>query len=142
MVEEGRLGRKTNAGWYRYSDGKKSADPEVEAIVLEQARAAGVSRRSFTTEEIQVRLVHAMIDEGARILDEGIAGSAKDIDVVLINGFGFPRWRGGLMYHADALGLRNVRDKIREFAREDPVFWAVAPLLERLAERGGSFSEL
>jgi 3-hydroxyacyl-CoA dehydrogenase len=142
MVEEGRLGRKASVGWYRYpGGGGKVVDPLIEDLVREEAYFAKVTRRDYSHDEIRIRLVCAMINEAADILDEGIARTAADIDLVTIYGYGFPRWRGGLMYYADCIGAAALLKQIEAFAREDPVVWKVSPLLERLAECGGRFQD-
>jgi len=141
MVNEGRLGKKVSVGWYRYpGGGGKVVDPLVEDLAREEAHFAKVERQAFSPDEIRERLVLAMINEAAAILDEGIAQSAKDIDVVTVAGYGFPRWRGGLMHHADTLGAGAILARLEAFAREDPVAWQPADLIRRLAERGGSFA--
>jgi len=142
MVEEGRLGRKTGAGWYRYPGGEGPVeDPTVEDLVCEEARRAGVARREFSAEEIQARLVAAMVNEAAAILEEGIAERAEDIDLVQVHGYGFPRWRGGLMHYADQVGLPAILADIHRFAEADPVVWTPTPLLVRLAEAGKGFAD-
>jgi 3-hydroxyacyl-CoA dehydrogenase len=142
MVEEGRLGRKTGAGWYSYADdGKKAVDPLVEALVLEEAARAGVTRRSFAPEEIRHRLLHAMINEAADILYDGIAARAADIDLVTVHGYGFPRWRGGLMYYADSLGPKAVLAALQALAKEDPLLWRPSPLVESCAAKGMGFAD-
>ncbi|MBD1548636.1 enoyl-CoA hydratase [Labrenzia aggregata] len=143
MVHEGRLGRKTSVGWYRYPGGGGTVvDPLVEDLVREEAHFAKVTRRDYTPDEIRTRLVCAMINEAADILEEGIAHRASDIDLVTVHGYGFPRWRGGLMFHADQIGLDKVLANIDAFAEEDPVAWKASPLLRRLAESGKTFAEL
>jgi len=143
MVQEGRLGRKTSVGWYRYPGGGGAVvDPLVEDLVREEAHFAKVTRRAFTHDEIRTRLVTAMINEAADILEEGIAAGAADIDLVTVHGYGFPRWRGGLMFHADQLGAAAVLSNVEAFAQEDPVAWKASPLLRRLAESGGTFAAL
>ena len=141
MVEQGRLGRKTGAGWYRYEDGRKEIDPEVMAVVEAAAKAAGVTRRSYTPEEIRDRLLAAMINEAAGILEDGIAQSAADIDLVGIHGYGFPRWRGGLMHHADRTGAATLVSRLEALVAEDPSVWTVSPLLRRCAETGTPLAE-
>ena len=141
MVEQGRLGRKTGAGWYRYDDGRKEIDPEVMAVVEAAAKAAGVTRRSYTPEEIRNRLLAAMINEAAGILADGIAQSAADIDLVGIHGYGFPRWRGGLMHYADQVGAITLVARLEALVAEDPSVWTVAPLLRRCAETGMPLAE-
>ncbi len=143
MVEEGRLGRKTSVGWYRYpGGGGKVVDPLIEDLVREEAYFAKVTRRDYSHDEVRSRLVCAMVNEAANILDERIARTAADIDLVLIHGYGFPRWRGGLMFHADSVGVGEILGRIRDYEKEDPVVWKPSPLLERLAESGGRFADL
>ncbi len=141
MVAEGRLGKKVGAGWYRYLDSGKAVDPAVEDLVRQEADAAGVVRRAFTADDIRERLVLAMINEAAAILDEGIAQKAADIDVVTVAGYGFPRWRGGLMHHADVLGPAHVLERLGVLAQDDPVAWKPAALIERLAAEGKRFAQ-
>lgn len=142
MVEEGRLGRKASVGWYRYpGGGGKVVDPLIEDLVREEAYFAKVPRRDYSHDEIRTRLVCAMINEAADILYEGIAATAADIDLVTIYGYGFPRWRGGLMYYADSIGAAALLKQIEEFGKEDPVAWKASPLLKRLAETGGRFGD-
>lgn len=124
MVAEGRLGKKTGVGWYRYpGNGGAVVDPLLEDLIVEEARFANVERRRFSKDEIRRRLLAAMINEAADILHEGIAASAGDIDLVTVHGYGFPRWRGGLMHFAQDYGLRNVVADIQSFAHDDPVVW-------------------
>jgi 3-hydroxyacyl-CoA dehydrogenase len=143
LVQKGRLGRKSGAGWYRYPDGAEmQTDPAVEEIVREEARAAGVARRAFTAEEIRERLLCAMINEAAFILEEGIAQSARDIDLVTVFGYGFPRWRGGLMVFADGWGAARIAERLRRYAAEDPGMWTASPLLLERAETGRRLAEI
>jgi 3-hydroxyacyl-CoA dehydrogenase len=142
----GRLGQKSGGGWYDYPDGPRRAVPSpVAAGLVESHRAEiGVVPRSMDDAEIVDRLVYALVNEGARILEEGIAARASDLDVVYLTGYGFPRARGGPMFYADQVGLDHVSRRVREFARNphgDPAFWAPAPLLERLATSGERFDE-
>jgi 3-hydroxyacyl-CoA dehydrogenase len=130
----GRLGQKTGGGWYDYPQGPRRAVPSpVAAQLVESHRAdIGVTPRKVDDEEIVDRLVYALVNEGARILEEGIAARASDIDVVYLTGYGFPRARGGPMFYADQVGLDRVLSRIREFGRNphgDPGFWTPAPLL-------------
>lgn len=137
MVELGKLGRKTGAGWYRYPGGNgRVEDPIVADLALEEARFAGIDRVDYAPDEIRERLLLAMINEAADLLDEGIARSAADIDLVTVFGYGFPRWRGGLMHHADTLGAKAIVARLDELAMEDPIAWKVSPLLRRCAEEG------
>lgn len=133
----GRLGQKTGAGWYRYSSARVAEDdPEVERLIEETRRDAGLSLRQFTSEEIVERAIFALVNEGARILEEGIASRASDIDVVWLNGFGFPAWRGGPLWYASSLGLPYVLGRIAQFERTVGPHWAPAPLLGKLARQG------
>ena len=133
VVEAGRLGRKTGSGWYDYASGKPAPDPWTEDLILSEAEKAGVTRRAFAPEEIQRRALLAMINEAADILAEGIAQSARDIDVVTVHGYGFPRWRGGLLHYADTLGVGRVVSELQDLAGEDPVAWKASPVLEACA---------
>ena len=131
----GRLGQKAGGGWYDYPDGPRRPvpSPAAEALVIRQRAALGVAPRAIEDQEIVERLVYALVNEGARLLEEGIAARPGDIDVVYITGYGFPRWRGGPMYHAEQAGLDRVVARMREFAggtRGDPEFWQPARLLE------------
>ena len=143
LYELGRLGQKAGRGWYRY-DAARKAEPDQEVIDLIRAEAAraGVPQRTLTDEEIVERSVFALINEGARVLDEGFALRASDIDVAYVNGYGFPGWRGGPMFYADRVGLTHVLSRIRAYEAEHGARWAPAPLLARLAETGGTFRSL
>ena len=137
----GRLGQKTDGGWYDYPEGPRRAVPSPVAAQLVEShrREIGITPREVDDAEIVDRLLYALVNEGARILEEGIAARASDIDVVYLTGYGFPRARGGPMFYADQVGLKRVVERIREFARNphgDPSFWVPAPLLVRLAESG------
>ena len=135
LYELGRYGQKTGAGWYQYDNNRKpSGDAVVTALIEKTAREAGIERRAISNAEIVERTIYALVNEGARILEEGIALRSVDIDVVYINGYGFPAWRGGPMFYADTVGLKNVLAKIKEFG------WTPAPLLEKLAAEGKTFS--
>ncbi len=141
----GRLGQKTGGGWYDYPEGPRRPAPSgvVELLITSHRAEIGISPRRIDDSDIVDRLVYALVNEGARILEEGIAARASDIDVVYLTGYGFPRARGGPMFHADQVGLDQVLQRVREFARNphgDPAFWTPAPLLERLADSGGRFS--
>jgi 3-hydroxyacyl-CoA dehydrogenase len=145
LCQLGRLGQKTGGGWYDYPEGPRRPAPSavVEELITSHRAEIGVSPRPIDDSEIVDRLVYALVNEGARILEEGIAARASDIDVVYLTGYGFPPARGGPMFHADQVGLDQVLRRLREFARNphgDPAFWTPAPLLERLGEPGGKFS--
>ena len=139
LCELGRFGRKTGRGFYVYEDGRPVEDPETLAIVEESREGPG---REFTPEEIQRRTMAAMVDEAARVVEEGIAARPLDVDVVLVHGYGYPRWRGGPMLWADREGLADLASDIRRYGEEDPHFWRLAPLLERLAAEGRRFADL
>jgi 3-hydroxyacyl-CoA dehydrogenase len=142
LYELGRYGQKTAKGWYRYESGSRTPlpDPEVEAVILQSSRDQGLTRRPISDEEILARCLYAAVNEGAKILDEGIALRASDIDVMWLYGFGFPRWRGGPMFYADSVGLAKVYEAVSAFHREHGALWTPSPLLQRLAESGGSFT--
>jgi 3-hydroxyacyl-CoA dehydrogenase len=133
----GRFGQKTGAGWYKYDQNRKPIpDAEIQAMVAEAAKKAGIPQRNIGAEEIVDRTIYALVNEGARILEEGIALRAVDIDVIYLHGYGFPAYRGGPMWYADTVGLKKVRDRILEFG------WQPAPLLASLAQEGKTFASL
>jgi 3-hydroxyacyl-CoA dehydrogenase len=139
LVEMGRLGQKTAAGFYRYDPDtrQRTSDPEVLELIEREAAALGVERREIDAREIVDRLLLALVNEGMNILDEGIAQRPGDIDVVYVYGYGFPAWRGGPMHYADAAGLPQVHERVCEFRqRFGAENWTPAPLLERLVEAG------
>jgi 3-hydroxyacyl-CoA dehydrogenase len=145
LCERGRFGQKTGAGWYDYVPGKRDAIPNAEVVkMIEDHRASiGITPRKISDEEIVQRLVFSLVNEGARLLEEGIAQRASDIDVVYIFGYGFPVSRGGPMFYADETGLFNVVQAMKRFARnphDDSAFWQPAPLLARLAAEGKTFN--
>jgi 3-hydroxyacyl-CoA dehydrogenase len=136
-----RLGQKTGAGWYRYGgDRKPIPDPEVDALIERTAIEAGIPRRSISAQEIVERCIYTLVNEGARILEEGYAQRAADIDVIYMTGYGFPAYRGGPMWYADTVGLKNVYQRVCEFHQRFGELWEPAPLLKRLAERGETFA--
>ncbi|MBB4515167.1 3-hydroxyacyl-CoA dehydrogenase NAD-binding domain-containing protein [Paraburkholderia fungorum] len=144
LCERGWFGQKTGRGFYLYPEGSRTGkpDPEVEAIIEAERERAGVTPRTFTDEEIIRRYMAAMINEGANVVHEGIALRPLDVDVTFLYGYGFPRYRGGPMKYADTVGLATVLADIREFAKEDPLFWRASPLLVDLVERGADFASL
>ncbi|MEE9291613.1 MAG: 3-hydroxyacyl-CoA dehydrogenase family protein, partial [Acidobacteriota bacterium] len=145
LVEMGRLGQKTGRGFFRYEKGSRSPipDPEVETMFRAAAERLGIARRPVDAEEIVSRCLCALVNEGARILEEGIALRATDIDLVWINGYGFPPYRGGPMFHAERLGLRVILDRVRAYHGESGLqHWKPSALLERLASEGKGFSTL
>jgi 3-hydroxyacyl-CoA dehydrogenase len=146
ICELGRFGQKTGLGWYRYETGKRDAlpDPAVDQIIKEERTALKITARRIPDAEIVDRLVYALVNEGARILEEGIAQRASDIDVVYLMGYGFPVHRGGPMFHASRVGLKSVLRRMKEFAgnpHAQPSFWKPAKLITRLAGTGQSFED-
>jgi 3-hydroxyacyl-CoA dehydrogenase len=142
LCELGRYGQKTRAGWYKYDDQRRaSPDPAVGELIRKWVEEAGIAQRQISAAEITDRCLYALVNEGARILEEGIALRASDIDIIYINGYGFPAHRGGPMWYADAAGLKKVYDRISEFHREHGEIWQPAPLLKQLAEQGKTFAE-
>ncbi|HVZ43632.1 MAG TPA: 3-hydroxyacyl-CoA dehydrogenase NAD-binding domain-containing protein [Ramlibacter sp.] len=145
LCELGRFGQKTGAGWYDYKEGKRDAIASklVEEMIAEHRKSLGIVPRKIADEEIVQRLVFALVNEGARILEDGIASKASDIDMVYITGYGFPMYRGGPMLYADQVGLFNVVQAMKRFQknpRDDASFWEPAPLLARLAAEGKTFN--
>jgi 3-hydroxyacyl-CoA dehydrogenase len=144
LCERGWFGQKTGRGYYLYEGGARigTPDPEVEAIIDAERKRAGVTPRSFTDGEIMRRYMAAMINEGANVVHQKIALRPLDVDVTFVHGYGFPRYRGGPMKYADMVGLSNILSDIREFAKEDPLFWQPSPLLVDLVEQGADFASL
>lgn len=142
LYKMGRFGQKTGHGWSSYDAARKpSVDLETTALIEQVAREAGIERRRIAAQEIVDRCVYGLVNEGARLLEEGIALRASDIDVVYLTGFGFPVWRGGPMFYADTVGLPQVLKRIEEFqTKHGPGLWTPAPLLRRLAESGKTFT--
>lgn len=143
LCEAGRFGQKTGAGWYDYADGSRDARPSpmIDEMIVAYSKEQGVERRSIGDEEIVERLVYALVNEGAKILEEGVASKASDVDIVYLTGYGFPLWRGGPMFHADAIGLSNVERAIRRYAGQpNGDAWQPAALLIRLAASNGRFN--
>jgi 3-hydroxyacyl-CoA dehydrogenase len=143
LCEMGRHGQKTVRGWYRYDENRRvSVDPEVSALVRKWSTDAGIPQRQISDAEIVDRCIYALVNEGARILEEGYALRAVDIDIIYLNGYGFPGYRGGPMWYADTVGLQKVYQRICEFHQQHGELWEPAPLLQRLAEAGKTFAEL
>jgi len=145
LCELGRYGQKTGAGWYDYLPGKRDAIPSklVEEMIAQHRQELGIAPRRISDEEIVQRLIYSLVNEGAKLLEEGIASKASDIDMVYLTGYGFPLHRGGPMCYADTQGLFNVVQAMRRFAKnphDDAEFWQPAPLLAKLAAEGRSFS--
>jgi 3-hydroxyacyl-CoA dehydrogenase len=142
LCELGRFGQKTVAGWYKYDENRRALpDPEVAILVTKWAAEAGIPRRQISAEEIVDRCIYSLVNEGARILEEGFALRAVDIDIIYLNGYGFPAYRGGPMWYADTVGLKKVYDRICEFQKRHGELWTPAPLLKQLAEQGKTFAE-
>jgi 3-hydroxyacyl-CoA dehydrogenase len=149
LCEQGRFGQKTGKGWYSYrvsASGKREAvpDPEVEKLILDYCKEKGINRRRISPEEIVARCMFALVNEGAKILEEGIALRASDIDLIYLTGYGFPVHRGGPMRYADQVGLYNVLRAMRDFAKNphgDPNVWEPAKLLAKLAAENKTFNE-
>ena len=145
LCEMGRYGQKTGAGWYDYQAGKRDAIPSplVIEMIEKHRQSLGITPRKISDEEIVQRLVFSLVNEAAHILEEGIASKASDIDMVYLTGYGFPIWRGGPMHYADQLGLFNVAEAMKRFAKnplDDAKFWQPAPLLARLVAEGKTFN--
>lgn len=141
LCELGRYGQKTSAGWYKYDENRHPIpDPAVAELLRKWSSEAGIVRREISAQEIVDRCIYALVNEGARILEEGYALRAVDIDIMYINGYGFPAYRGGPMWYADTVGLRRVYDRICEFERQHGELWTPAPLLKRLAESDRTFA--
>jgi 3-hydroxyacyl-CoA dehydrogenase len=142
LCEMGRYGQKTGAGWYKYDENRRATpDPEVAGLVRKWATEAGTSQRRISRDEIVDRCIYALVNEGARILEEGYALRAVDIDIIYLNGYGFPSYRGGPMWFADSVGLSGVYDRVCEFHEQHGALWEPAPLLKQLAEHGKTFAD-
>ena len=142
LCEAGNYGQKTGAGWYKYDEARRpSPNPEVGGLIEQARKDSRITPRSISTAEIVERAVYALVNEGARILEEGMALRAGDIDIIYINGYGFPAYRGGPMWYADTVGLKNVLRRITEFESEHGKLWAPASLLKRLAQDGQTFAD-
>ena len=142
LCEMGHYGQKTGAGWYKYDENRRAIpDPEVAQLVRKWAAEAGIRLREISRKEIVDRCVYALVNEGARILEEGFALRAVDIDIIYLNGYGFPSYRGGPMWYADTVGLKKVYDRVEEFHKQHGELWEPAPLLKRLAEEGKKFAD-
>lgn len=144
LCEQGRFGQKTRAGYYRYESGSRVPIPDepIETLIVEASRELGIERREIDDREILTRCLYPLINEGAQILDEGIAQRASDIDIVWINGYAFPDYRGGPMFYADTVGAAPIYDQLCRYQERHGDIWQPAPLLKRLAENGESFADL
>src|SRR5579872_783195 len=142
LCEMGRFGQKTGSGFYKYEAGNRTPvpDPDVEALIRTTAREAGIAQREVSDDEIRKRCIYALVNEGANVLADGIAIRAGDVDVVWVYGYAFPAWRGGPLRYAQSVGLRAVYDDILAFQKAHGVYWTPAPLLEKLATNGGTFT--
>jgi 3-hydroxyacyl-CoA dehydrogenase len=143
ICERGWFGQKTGRGFYLYPEGTRKGvpDPKVQALIDASAKAAGIKPRTISDQEIIERCLFAVVNEGARIVDEGIARRTSDVDVAWVNGYGFPRWRGGPMHWAEDVGLSNVLDRITHFNQAHD-FWTPAALLQHLAQKGAGFDNM
>ncbi|MGA8305611.1 MAG: 3-hydroxyacyl-CoA dehydrogenase NAD-binding domain-containing protein [Candidatus Acidiferrales bacterium] len=142
LCEMGRYGQKTGAGWYKYDENRRATpDPEVAELVRKWTTEAKIPQRQISADEIVDRCVYALVNEGARILEEGFALRAVDIDIIYLNGYGFPAYRGGPMWYADTVGLKKVYDRVVEFQKQHGESWEPAPLLKQLAEQGKKFAD-
>jgi 3-hydroxyacyl-CoA dehydrogenase len=142
LCELGRYGQKTGAGWYKYDDQRRATpEPVVAELIRKWVAQAGIVQRQISPAEITDRCLYALVNEGARILEEGYALRASDIDIIYINGYGFPAYRGGPMKYADAVGLRQVYERVDEFHRLHGEIWQPAPILKQLADQGKTFAE-
>ena len=142
LCELGRYGQKTGAGWYKYDDQRRATpDPLVTELVRKWVDEAGIVQRQISAGEITDRCLYALVNEGARILEEGYALRASDIDIIYLNGYGFPAHRGGPMWYADTVGLKQVCDRVFEFYRQHGEIWRPAPLLKRFADEGKRFAD-
>ena len=144
LAEHGMFGQKTGAGFYRYEKGSREPldNPEALAMFADEAQRLGIAQRDISDDEIEQRCIFALVNEGARVLEEGVALRATDVDVVYTSGYGFPRHRGGPMYYADTVGLEAICARIDAFARElDARYWQTSGLLRRLAASGESLAD-
>ena len=142
LCEKGMYGQKTGAGWYKYdADRKPMHNPEIDDLIAQARKDAAITPRTVSEDEIVDRIIYALVNEGARILEEGYALRAVDIDIIYINGYGFPAYRGGPMWYADTVGLKKVYARIQQFEKQHGNLWAPAPLLKQLAEEGRTFAD-
>jgi len=142
LCEMGRYGQKTGAGWYKYDENRRPMhDTEVDKVIEEIRKESGREPRNIDAAEIVDRIIYSLVNEGARILEEGYALRAVDIDIIYINGYGYPAYRGGPMWYADTGGLPKVLARVQEFEKAHGALWTPAPLLKQLAESGKKFSD-
>ena len=141
-MRDGSLRTKDGAGYYRYDENRRAIpDPEVEKLAEQVAMENGITRSPVSAEGIVERTIYALINEGAKILEEGFALRSVDIDIIYINGYGFPAWRGGPMWYGNTVGLKQVYDRVCEFNEQMGDVWTPAPLLKELAKRGKTFAD-
>jgi len=142
LCELGRYGQKTGAGWYKYDEQRRAiSDLQVHELVRKWVQEAGIAQRQVSASEVTDRCIYALVNEGARILQEGYALRASDIDIIYLNGYGFPSYRGGPMWYADTVGLKQVYDRVCELHRQHGEIWRPAPLLQQLVEQGKTFAD-
>jgi 3-hydroxyacyl-CoA dehydrogenase len=142
LCEMGRYGQKTSAGWYRYDENRRALlDSEVTTLIRKWMAESGIPQRQISASEIVDRCIYALVNEGARILEEGFALRPVDIDIIYLNGYGFPAYRGGPMWYADTVGLANVYERVCEFRRQHGELWEPAPLLKQLAQTKSTFAQ-
>jgi 3-hydroxyacyl-CoA dehydrogenase len=144
LCDQGRFGQKVGKGWYRYEPGDRTPqrDAEIENFIIEESERMGIKRQPMPEEEIIKRCLYGMINEGAKLLEQGIALRPSDIDITYLTGYGFPAHHGGPMYLADRIGLASVLEDIQRFYAKDGFWWQPAPLLERLVREGKTFASL
>ncbi len=140
----GRHGQKTGAGYYKYdANRKRMVDPEIEALIRSEAEALQIKQRHIPADEIVERCLLRLANEGAKILEEGIALRASDCDTMYLNGYGFPAWRGGPMWQVDnVFGMKKAAERIKAYEAKYGARWKIAPLIEKLAAEGGTFAAL
>jgi 3-hydroxyacyl-CoA dehydrogenase len=136
ICEQGRFGQKTGSGYYKYEGRNASPDPAVEALIVNVSKELGLTRKSLSNADIVDRILISMVNEGAKIVGEGFAARASDIDVTYVYGYGFPRYRGGPMFWAEQQGLGKIYEKVLAYHKEQGVLWTPAPLLEKAAKAG------
>ena len=142
LYELGRYGQKTGLGWYRYDQNRKrTEDPAVAEIVADLVRQAGIEQREVSRDEIVERTIYALVNEGAGVLEEGYAPRAVDVDMIYINGYGFPAFRGGPMWYADTVGLEKIYERVLHYEDRHGHWWRPSPLLKQLAEQGETFAK-
>lgn len=142
IAEQGWYGRKTGRGYYDYSDKEPVPTPEVDDIIKDERRKAGVTPRRFTDQEIVDRYMTAMVSEAARVVEDGIALRPIDVDATFLFGYGFPRFRGGPLQYADTIGAQDIVARIETYAKEDPYYWQVPDILRSMATNGTTFAAM